>query len=169
MKNLLGPLQASLQTWWSGISQREQRLVLMCGGLLFLGVLYWGILQPLQQRSDAAKARIVSEQQLLQWVQSTADDIVALRGQGGVARTSQTLNQVITNSTRQFNIELIRVQPRGDMMQVWVQPLPFSQLVAWIAYLKEKQGVDVEYMDLDRGKVSGVVEVKRLQLKRGTS
>ncbi|TNF20000.1 MAG: type II secretion system protein M, partial [Vibrionaceae bacterium] len=35
------------------------------------------------------------------------------------------------------------------------------------AYLKEKQGVDVEFMDLDRGKVPGVVEVKRLQLKRG--
>ncbi|MCG6507489.1 type II secretion system protein GspM, partial [Vibrio parahaemolyticus] len=56
---------------------------------------------------------------------------------------------------------------RGEMMQVWIQPLPFSQLVSWIAYLKEKQGVDVEFMDLDRGKVPGVVEVKRLQLKRG--
>ena len=117
--------------------------------------------------SDAARARIVSEQQLLQWVQSTADDIVTLRRQGGVVGTAQPLNQVISSSTRQFNIELIRVQPRGEMMQVWIQPLPFSQLVSWIAYLKEKQGVDVEFMDLDRGKVPGVVEVKRLQLKRG--
>ncbi|ELV8555973.1 type II secretion system protein M [Vibrio fluvialis] len=167
MKNLLNPLQTSLHTWWSSISQREQRLVLVCGGLLLLGILYWGVLRPLQQRSDAARARIVSEQQLLQWVQATADDIVTLRRQGGVVGTAQPLNQVISSSTRQFNIELIRVQPRGEMMQVWIQPLPFSQLVSWIAYLKEKQGVDVEFMDLDRGKVPGVVEVKRLQLKRG--
>lgn len=167
MKNFLNPLQHTMNTWWNGISQREQRLVLVCGGLLVVGVLYWGLLQPLQQRSENARTRIQTEQQLLQWVQSTADDIVALRRQGGVVRTAQTLNQVISSSTGQFNIELIRVQPRGEMMQVWIQPLPFSRLVSWIAYLKEKQGVDVEFMDLDRGKVPGMVEVKRLQLKRG--
>lgn len=163
MKNLLNPAQA----WWSTISQREQRLVLVCGGLLLLGLLYWGVVQPLQQRSENARTRIQSEQQLLQWVKSTADDIITLRRQGGVVRTNQPFNQVIASSTRDFNIELIRVQPRGEMMQVWVQPLPFSQLVAWINFLREKQGIDVEFMDLDRGAAPGLVEVKRLQLKRG--
>ncbi|WGY48144.1 type II secretion system protein M [Vibrio sp. ABG19] len=163
MKNLLNPAQA----WWSSISQREQRLVLVCGGLLLLGLVYWGGVQPLQQRSENARTRIQSEQQLLQWVKSTADDIITLRRQGGVVRTNQPFNQVIASSTRDFNIELIRVQPRGEMMQVWVQPLPFSQLVAWINFLREKQGIDVEFMDLDRGAAPGLVEVKRLQLKRG--
>ena len=163
MKNLLNPAQA----WWSTISQREQRLVLVCGGLLLLGLLYWGVVQPLQQRSEHARTRIQSEQQLLQWVKSTADDIITLRRQGGVVRTNQPFNQVIASSTRDFNIELIRVQPRGERMQVWVQPLPFSQLVAWINFLREKQGIDVEFMDLDRGAAPGLVEVKRLQLKRG--
>lgn len=163
MKNLLNPVQI----WWSTISQREQRLMLICGAVLLLGLIFWGVVQPLQQRSENARNRIQSEQQLLQWVKSTADDIVTLRRQGGVVRTNQPFNQVIASSTRDFNIELIRVQPRGEMMQVWVQPLPFSQLVSWINYLREKQGIDVEFMDLDRGAAPGLVEVKRLQLKRG--
>ncbi|MCL3793377.1 type II secretion system protein M, partial [Actinomyces sp. 186855] len=113
-----------------------------------------------------AKTRIQSERQLLQWVENTADQISALRQQGGVVRSAQPLNQVIAASTGQFNIELVRVQPRGDRMQVWIQPVPFTQLVAWLAHLKERQGIEVEFMDLERGKVSGMVEVRRLQFKR---
>jgi len=163
MKNIITPLQS----WWQGISQREQRMVLICGLLVVLAVVFWGIVQPLSERSSQAKERIESEKQLLAWVSDNADRITNLRKQGGVVRSSETLNQIIVASIRQFDIELIRVQPRDEMMQVWIQPLPFYKLVSWIAYLKEKQGVDVEFMDIKRGKQQGVVEIQRLQLKRG--
>ncbi|MCG3725826.1 type II secretion system protein M [Vibrio cincinnatiensis] len=156
----------SFVLWWQGISLREQQLLLIGGGAVLLGLLYWGIFAPLSQQSAAAKVRMNSEKQLLQWVESTADQIVSLRQQGGGVYSTQPLNQVIASSTGQFKIELVRVQPRGDRMQVWIQPVPFSQLIAWLAHLKERQGIDVEFMDLERGKVSGVVEVRRLQFKR---
>ncbi|MGY5581219.1 type II secretion system protein M [Vibrio cincinnatiensis] len=156
----------SFVLWWQGISLREQQLLLIGGGAVLLGLLYWGGVAPLSQQSAAAKVRMNSEKQLLQWVESTADQIVSLRQQGGGVYSTQPLNQVIASSTGQFKIELVRVQPRGDRMQVWIQPVPFSQLIAWLAHLKERQGIDVEFMDLERGKVSGVVEVRRLQFKR---
>ncbi|NAW69793.1 type II secretion system protein M [Vibrio sp. V27_P1S3P104] len=156
----------ALGLWWQSISQREQRLLLIGGAAALLGLLYWGILVPLQQQSAAVNVRLNTEKQLLQWVEKRADQIVSLRQQSGVVRSTQPLNQVIASSTGQFKVELVRVQPRGDRMQVWIQPVPFSQLVDWLAYLKERQGIDVEYMDLERGKTSGVVEVKRLQFKR---
>ncbi|EEO03300.1 type II secretion system protein M [Vibrio cholerae] len=164
MKELLAPLQA----WWRSVTPREQKMVMGMGALTVLAIAYWGIWQPLSERTAQAQARLQTEKQLLSWVSENANDIVTLRAQGGSdAPSDQPLNQVITNSTRQFNIELIRVQPRGEMMQVWIQPLPFSQLVSWIAYLQERQGVSVDAIDIDRGKVNGVVEVKRLQLKHG--
>lgn len=163
MKNSLNALQA----WWTSISAREQKMVLGCLVLGIVGVIYWGVLSPLGQRTELAKARIVSEKQLLNWVTDKADDIVRLRAQGGVVASNQPFNQVISSSAQRFQIELIRIQPRDEMMQVWVQPLPFTKLVDWIAFLKETQGVDVEFMDIGRAQQSGVVEVKRLQLKRG--
>jgi len=163
MKNIITPLQSR----WDSITLREKRMVLICLLFAVIAILYWGILQPLSERSELAKNRIQSEKQLLQWVSDRADTILTLRKQGGVVRTSEPLNQVIVASTREYNVELIRVQPRGEMMQVWVQPLPFTKLVAWIAYLKEQQGVNVEFMDVKRGKQPGMVEVQRLQLKRG--
>ncbi len=161
MKNLITPLQ----NWWHSINQREKSMVLACSLLAVIAGVYWGVLQPLNERSAQAKSRIQSEKQLLSWTSEKAEEIIKLRQQGGVVRTSAPLNQIITRSTRQFKIELIRVQPRGEMMQVWVQPLPFTRLIEWVAYLKEKQGVDVEFMDIKRGKQAGLVEVQRLQFK----
>ncbi|PMH46027.1 general secretion pathway protein GspM [Vibrio sp. 10N.286.49.B3] len=161
-------LLVNLQTWWSSISQREQRLVMGGGILLLIGSVYWGVLQPLQQRADLAQQRIQSEKQLVNWVTNKADDIVALRQAGGVQGSIQPMNQVIDSSSRRFNIELIRVQPRGEMLQVWIKPTSFDQLINWLAYLKETQRVDVEFLDVDKGKAPGVVEVNRLQFKRGS-
>ncbi len=163
MKNLI----AQLQTWWSSISQREQYLVIACSALVGLGVIYWGMIQPVAQRAEAAQMRIHSEKQLLNWVQNKADDIVQLRGKGGIRPSSQPLNQVIATSARRYKVELIRVQPRGEMLQVWVKEMPFNQFVDWLRHLKETQGIDVEFMDIDRGERPGVVEINRLQFKRG--
>ncbi len=162
MRNMIEPLQA----WWTSISQREQRLVVGCSILLVVGIIYWGLIQPLSQRAELAQSRIQSEKQLLAWVTNKANEVVELRGNGGIS-ASQPLNQSVPASMRRFKIELIRVQPRGEMLQVWIKPLPFNQFVDWLTYLKEKQGVEVEFMDIDRSDSPGVIDVNRLQFKRG--
>ena len=163
MKNLI----AQAPTCWSSISQREQRLVMGCGAIAVLGIIYWGILQPMNQRAELAQSRIQSEKQLLTWVQNKADDITTLRKSGGVSFSNQPLNQVVSSSARRYKVELIRVQPRNDSVQVWIKPLAFNQMVDWLRYLKEQQGVEVEFLDIDRTDQAGMIDVNRLQFKRG--
>ncbi|CAM3024945.1 Type II secretion system protein M [Vibrio mytili] len=163
MKDLI----AQVQTWWSSISQREQRLMLGCGVIVVIGILYWGLIQPVTQRAELAQSRIKSEKQLLVWVQDKANDITALRKSGGVTYSNQPLNQLISSSARRFKVELIRVQPRNESVQVWIKPVAFNQLVDWLRYLKEQQGIEVEFLDIDRTEQAGMVDVNRLQFKRG--
>lgn len=163
MKNLI----AQAQTWWSSISQREQRLVMSGGIIAIIGMIYWGVLQPMNQRAELAQSRIQSEKQLLTWVQDKADDISALRKSGGVSFSNQPLNQVVSSSARRYKVELIRVQPRNDSVQVWIKPLAFNQMVDWLRYLKEQQGIEVEFLDIDRTDQAGMIDVNRLQFKRG--
>ncbi|MCL9780319.1 type II secretion system protein M [Vibrio sp. S4M6] len=163
MEKLLEPAKA----WWSSISQREQRLVIVCSVVFAVYLIYSAILQPLSDASQTAHMRISSDRELLTWVKEKADQITELRAQSGVATSSQTLNQIISSSTRRFNIELIRVQPNGDMLQVWTQPLPFKQFVSWLDYLSEKQGVNVAFMDVAKTDTPGVIQINRLQFKRG--
>ncbi len=151
---------------WNTLEPRERLLSLICAGLLGIGVLYWGVWQPLQQQRLQAQTHLKAEQQLLQWVQKKADEVITLRNQtGGVTRSTQPLNQIISGSVERFDIELIRLQPQDEEMQVHLQPVPFNQLVAWIDYLKEEQGVNVVFIDIERGDVDGMVKVNRLQLK----
>ncbi|MCG9665423.1 type II secretion system protein M [Vibrio mediterranei] len=164
MKGLL----LSAQSWWLSISQREQRLVLVCSVVAIIGIIYWGILAPFAQRTENAQMRIQSERQLLSWVSEQADTIVEKRRAGGVVVSKQPLNQVITSSTNRFNVELIRMQPRNDQLQVWIKPIPFEFFVNWLFYLQENHGVTVENMDIDKADLSGVIEVNRLQFKRGS-
>lgn len=163
----MNKLLASLQVWWLRITPREQRLVMVGGVALIIGILFWGIYQPMVQRAELAQNQLRTEKQLLSWVQNKADDIVALRGNGARALSPLPFNQAVSSSARRFNIELVRVQPRGEEMQVWVQPLPFNQLVSWLEYLKQNHGVEAQFLDIDKNERVGVVDVKRLQLSKG--
>ncbi|MCE7537611.1 type II secretion system protein M [Aliivibrio fischeri] len=161
----------AFMAWWQSISPRERILVAGGGVALLIAVIYWGGIKPLNDRAELAQNRINNERNLLAWVQKKADTIIALRG--GASSSSQSairpMNQVIPSSTRQFKIELIRMQPRGEQMQVWVKPLPFNSLVNWLAFLRDSQGINVQFLDLNKTDVEGVVEVNRLQLTREAS
>jgi len=163
MKQLIN----TLQQWWLSISQREQRLVVVCGLLLLVGGLYWGIVQPVSERAAEAQVRIQSEKQLLSWVKDKADEISQLRGQGGQPVSSLPINQAVSSSVGRFNVELIRVQPRGEAFQVWVAPMPFNQFVNWLAFLQETHGIGVQFLDIDKADRDGMVEINRLQFGRG--
>ncbi|ANS84115.1 Type II secretion system protein M [Vibrio scophthalmi] len=163
----MNKLLASLQVWWLRITPREQRLVMVGGVALIIGILFWGIYQPMVQRAELAQNQLRTEKQLLSWVQNKADDIVALRGNGARALSPLPFNQAVSSSARRFNIELVRVQPRGEEMQVWVQPLPFNKLVSWLEYLQQNHGVEAQFLDIDKNERVGVVDVKRLQLSKG--
>lgn len=163
----MNEIKESLVAWWTSISQREQRVLLLGALVLVIGGVYWGLVEPMKQRAENAQTRINSEKQLLQWVKDKADSIVVLRGNEGVTTSSEPFNQVISTSAKTYKIELIRIQPKDEMLQVWIKPVVFDQFVHWLAYLQQKQGIQVEIMDISRSDTKGVIEVKRLQLKRG--
>ncbi|MCP4957589.1 type II secretion system protein M [Photobacterium aquimaris] len=159
---------AEIKAWWKSLSQREQYLLLGAGSALAIAMLYWGVWQPLNQRAAAAQNKINQQRQLLTWVEHKANQISALKRVGGTVNVSdQGLNQVINETTTRFKIDLIRMQPRNDDLQVWVQPLPFDTLVNWLVYLQQSYGINTQFIDLSKTDKNGMVEVNRLQLGRG--
>ncbi|KMV29441.1 type II secretion system protein M [Photobacterium swingsii] len=158
-----------MKAWWKALSLREQRLMLGAGGALLIAVFYWGLWQPLATRAETAQQRINSERQLLDWVGKKANQIVSLRGNSSSSAgiSDKGLNQVVNETTTRFRIELIRMQPRSEAVQVWVKPVPFNTLVNWLAFLRDEHGIDAQFLDISKADQNGVVEVNRLQLGRG--
>ncbi|GAA03002.1 type II secretion system protein M [Photobacterium leiognathi] len=159
---------AEIKLWWKALSQREQYLVLGAGGALLIAILYWGFWQPLNQRTEMAQSRIQTERQLLSWVEDKANKINAYKRAGGTVNVSDKgLNQVVNETTERFKIEVIRMQPRNDAIQVWVKPVPFNALLNWLSYLQDNFGIETQFIDISKADQNGMVEVNRLQLGRG--
>lgn len=160
-------LKQAILGYWTGLSLREQRMLVIALGFAFLAAFYWGGIQPLQQKSEMAQTRLASEKQLLSWVKNEADAITSLRKTSNAPNvSSQPLNQLLSTSSSRYNIELVRLQPRDDMVQVWVQPVAFNSLINWLIYLRQQQGVDVAFLDINETDKPGIVEVKRLQFEK---
>jgi general secretion pathway protein M len=164
---MMNELKNKLMLGWQRSSPREQRLLLLGFGLGAIMLAYFGVIAPLQQRAAVATDRLAAEQKLLLWVQERADIITQLRKQGAVNAIQEPLNKVIADSTSQMKIKLIRMQPRDEMLQVWVEAIRFDQLLDWLELLNKQYGITVDALDIERSVQPGFVEVKRLQVKRG--
>jgi general secretion pathway protein M len=152
---------------WKVLSSREQWFLLVTVILLVLLGAYAGVIRPLQQQSREAETRLNAETNLLAWVKNQADTIVRHRQVSDNSNSDLPLNQVITSSINQFGIRLIRMQPKSEGIQVWVEPVPFNQFTDWLLFLQRDYGIRVVLMDISRGSQGGMVEIKRLELVRG--
>ncbi|WBA17805.1 type II secretion system protein M [Salinivibrio kushneri] len=162
---------ARIQAQWQSISVREQRLLLVAGGVLLLSVLYWGIVVPIQTQADQARTAVSSERKIYHELQQKRNHIMQLRSQSGhsrqvVASRNQPLNQVIAASAGEFNLTITRLQPGEDSVQLGLEPLPFNQLLRWLEQLAQRHGIQVVRLSTEATDTAGVVKVNRLQLER---
>ncbi|WP_432460316.1 MULTISPECIES: type II secretion system protein M [unclassified Agarivorans] len=153
-----------MKQWWQSLNKREQNLVMLASILCFVAVLYWGVWSPVAQANQAAKQRLATQQQTLLWAQQQGAVILA-NGHTQANAGTIKVNQAVSSSARQQRISISRIQPKGDSeVEVWIENVPFNQLLGWLNMLSQRYGVVVESIDLDEGKQAGMVGVRRLRL-----
>ncbi|WP_349920924.1 GspM family type II secretion system protein ExeM [Aeromonas veronii] len=157
-----------LQGWWRGISTREQRLVAVGGGILLIGLCYWAIWQPVANRIAERERQVINQQQTLAWLKEKGQEVLAMQGsQGRQIDTSGTLDGVVNRTAFNQKIKIARLQPQGQELQVWIDTVPFDDLLLWLATLSDQHGVQVQIIEVARENLApGLVKVRRLQLSR---
>ncbi|MGY6039786.1 GspM family type II secretion system protein ExeM [Aeromonas sp. AE23HZ002T15] len=157
-----------LQGWWRGISTREQRLVAVGGGILLVGLCYWAIWQPVANRIAERERQVINQQQTLAWLKEKGQEVLAMQGsQGRQIDTSGTLDGVVNRTAFNQKIKIARLQPQGQELQVWIDTVPFDDLLLWLATLSDQHGVQVQIIEVARENLApGLVKVRRLQLSR---
>lgn len=155
--------------YWQGLEKREQQFAMMTIAILVMCALYFGLINPLQSRSALAKKNLTTERNLFIWVSDKTSEINMFRSQNGGAGQvdSLPLNQAVTTSIKHYNLEIERLQPQDEDLEVWLKPMPFTSLLKWLDDLSKKYGVQVKFIDIGKTDMQGMVEVKRLRLGRG--
>jgi general secretion pathway protein M len=138
-------------SWWSGLSRREQVLVAVLGTLLGLTVLVFGLVKPLQAARADALADIRTYETLSARIRAAGTLTTARtpRRQGPPA-------QVATSSATAFGLTVApEVIPGG--IRVIVVDASYDSLMAWLADLSASSDLRVRRISIQRRSSPGRV------------
>ncbi|WP_337841684.1 type II secretion system protein M [Rheinheimera sp.] len=140
---------------WSALQRREQQLLMVAAVAVLVAVFYYLLWQPLHQSLNQQQLDLVRVQQQLTQVQSFP------------VATAQTapagsLTDLLSSSARKHNIQVSRMQPQNEQMQVMLNDLSFDQLLTWLHELQYQHKVSIVQLDLSKADQAGLVRVRRL-------
>lgn len=158
----------AMNAWWGGLSPREQKLVGAAGVMLLVGIVYWGLWQPLADRVAERERQVAAQQRTLAWLKEKGEQVLALQASSGRrVDTSGTLEGVVNRAAFNHKITITRLQPQGQELQVWIDTVPFDTLLPWLGELTDRYGIRIQVIEIARENLPpGMVKIRRLQLSR---
>lgn len=164
--------QGRAQQWWRKREPREQQLLVLMLVFTLIFIFWYGIWQPLQQATERAQNRLATQQETLRFVVESTQQVEQLRSgaprQRATPISGNELNGFISRTSATHNLEVSRLQPQNEALQIVFNEADFDNLLAFLAALDERQ-VQIEAIDIAEGGEPGVVRVRRLQVRAGAS
>lgn len=155
-----------MKEYWLQLNIREQRLVIAMVSVVTFFILYSAIWAPLNSNIEAATKKVERQEKLLTWVQENTSRYKSAASAGGARKGNSSLSSVVNKTASRNEIQIARMQPQGDSIQVWIDEVPFDNLLTWLAYLSSKEGIGIKAIDITHAEQTGVVKIRRLQLGR---
>jgi general secretion pathway protein M len=156
----------NMRIWWQSIAIREQQLVGFCAVVLVIGIVYWGIWAPISNAQEAAERDNIAAQKTLNYVKQSANKITGLKQAGAQAKVPGSLSSIVNQTAGQYQLEITRMQPQGDKIQLWMDDVPFDALLGYLNDLVTQKGLTLDSVDLTESDVAGFVKVRRIQLSQ---
>ncbi len=153
-------------SWYQALEAREQQLVSIGGVFLIIFIFYGAVWSPLNGSIDSKQQALDKQLQQNSWATQAIADI---KSSSSVRRVSGggSLTQIVNNSSRRFNIQIARMQPKGDQLQIWIDSVSFNELMNWLGHLETAQKLQLKGMDISQTEDAGIVRVRNLQLEKG--
>ena len=157
-----------MKEWYNKLEPRERKILLAGACTLVVAFIYFIVWKPLVKKVDRLQTSTVEQQELIDWMKTTAVEVKQLRaisqptaaiGQG------QSLLGVIDRTANASKLSgmVKRVKPEGDTKaRVWLEGAPFNDIIQWIEQLQKRQGIVVVNAIVDKTKEPGKVDANIL-------
>ncbi|MCY7295663.1 type II secretion system protein M [Alteromonas sp. a30] len=151
---------------YNALNDREKKLVVIASVVIVIALFYFVIWSPLQQSIKTNRASVERQQELLVWVKENATKAIQLKQSAGShGGFNGSLPQAVNQTAARFSIDISRMQPQKDDIQVWVDKAPFNNVLAWLQQL-EQMGISVAEADIAESDEVGMIKVRRLRLSK---
>jgi general secretion pathway protein M len=155
-----------MRAWWSGLAEREQRLVAI-GGFAVVLMLGWAFVwHPLVVKRAELRDAVDAQQRDLAFVRVAAADVDRFRASGKLGRRDRqgrSLLALADATARDAGLEgaLKRVEPVGAAsVRVSFEVARFDALIAWIEGLTRDYGIEAIDVSADRADGVGLVNAR---------
>jgi general secretion pathway protein M len=154
----MNDLMAKLKTWYSGLQERERRIVIIGAAVLAVMILFGGVLLPLRSAVSAAGRRAETRRADLAWMRVNAPEIQS--GASSIAHdTGEAPVVIVDRASREAGLgeALKATQPSNNGVRVQLEAAPFDTMVTWLATLDKRYGLAIDSITVDRGTKPGLV------------
>lgn len=149
--------------WFYALSEREQKMVSLAGIVSVIMIFYFALWAPLNNALVQQQKLLDSQSAFAVWVDEQAGRAATLRQSASGTSFTGSLTQLVNQTTRTSKIQVARMQPVGDNLQITIDEVLFSDLMQWLDVI-ERRGVVVIQSDITESNNAGYVQVRRLQL-----
>lgn len=159
--------KAQLLQRWQRLQPREQKMLKVMAVVIVATILWFGIWQPLQERTMRAEARLANQYNTQRYVETQIAQVLQARssqGQGTSAVNSAQLSSLISTLTNELELEVARMQPQNESLLLVFNEVDFNRFIQFLTRLSERQVV-IEAVDVSESNEAGVVRVRRLLIR----
>lgn len=166
MADQMAMLKEKLSTWFQSLTDSEQKLIKFASVFFVIFILFF-VVSSIQSGVSDSERKLKQQQDLNTWAMQQIA-IIKSSTSGKQTQSSGSLTQVINSTSRQFSINIVRLQPqKNDLVKVGLDDIGFNRLMRWLQELQSKHGVVVENIDFAVADEQGKVKIRRLDLGRG--
>ena len=146
-------MKAVLVTMLDDRTPRERMLIAGAATLLVFWAIFAQVWQPLWASRAALEAGILRTDQMLARVQRLPPPANATP----VAADDRPLAVIATATAQDMGLQVRRLQPQGDAVQVVIEDAPFDFVLLWIAALERDHALRLTELTLSRRPAPGTV------------
>jgi general secretion pathway protein M len=157
------PNIAPLLQRYASMTAMEQVVVKLCALILAGLLLYTLAWSPAKEFMDKSRNDLERAEQLLTLVEKNKATLIRLAkgSTSSKSLTSQQLVSSVTNLAKRQGLNLKRFEPSGtNEVKVWVEQVPFDDVVTWLAALSKSLKIEVNQLSLERGDAEGLVSAR---------
>lgn len=158
-------MKSAVGNYWNGLNRRQRLLLSAAGLVLSLALLFIWVWEPLAESRQLERERVAGQRALIDWLEAIEPAAQALR-QGQTSTrdmAGRSLLGLADQSAREAGLAgaLTRIEPAGDnQVRVWLDDAEFTATMRWLESLSINHPVRAAQLDVERGRASGLVNVR---------
>jgi len=169
LKGYLTPYVDLAKQRWRQFNKREQGLLAVLCGVLFIAFMYFIIWQPSAQAVADAERKLEAQQSQYQWVQQAIARYKKLEENSTQQQSaSGSVTQRINRAAAAQDIQIARLQPQGQEYLLTIDDVAFSDLLSFLAELETQQGLALSAVDIAKLNTPGQVRLRKLLVREAS-